>query len=89
MFYFANVKLLQLSTVYLVNQVCYRKNGHNEIDEPMFTQPRMYKAISKHPHVVDQYSDKLIKEGAITDQEYQVSYPLHVRHMFLCEGLRS
>ena len=38
----------------------------------MFTQPRMYKAINKHPHVLDQYSDKLMKEGVMNDQEYQV-----------------
>ena len=56
-----------------LHQVCYRKNGHNEIDEPSFTQPRMYKAIGKHPHVLDQYAAKLVKEGVMTDQEYQVS----------------
>jgi len=55
----------------VIDLVCYRKNGHNEIDEPMFTQPRMYKAIKTHPHVLDQYSVKLVNEGTITDQEYQ------------------
>lgn len=54
--------------------MCYRKNGHNEIDEPSFTQPRMYKAIAKHPHILDLYAAKLIEEGVLTDQEYQVSY---------------
>lgn len=38
----------------------------------MFTQPRMYKAIRKHPHVLDLYSQSLIKSEVITDQEYQV-----------------
>ncbi|KAF6023589.1 hypothetical protein EB796_018093 [Bugula neritina] len=55
----------------VIDLVCYRKNGHNEIDEPSFTQPRMYKAIAKHPHVLDQYAAKLIGEGAMTEQEYQ------------------
>ncbi|XP_067937510.1 2-oxoglutarate dehydrogenase complex component E1-like [Watersipora subatra] len=55
----------------VIDLVCYRKNGHNEIDEPSFTQPRMYKAIGKHPHVLDQYAAKLVKEGVMTDQEYQ------------------
>ncbi|MDN3642094.1 2-oxoglutarate dehydrogenase E1 component [Lutimonas halocynthiae] len=47
----------------------YRKYGHNEGDEPRFTQPLLYKAISKQPNPRDIYNDKLIKEGVI-DQEY-------------------
>lgn len=47
----------------------YRKYGHNEGDEPRFTQPLLYKAISKQPNPRDIYNAKLIKEGII-DQEY-------------------
>ncbi len=47
----------------------YRKYGHNEGDEPRFTQPLLYKAISKQPNPRDIYNSKLIKEGVI-DQEY-------------------
>jgi|TARA_R100000306_G_scaffold5939_4_gene8266 2-oxoglutarate dehydrogenase E1 component len=47
----------------------YRKYGHNEGDEPKFTQPKLYKAISKHQNPRDIYSEKLIKEGVI-DKEY-------------------
>jgi 2-oxoglutarate dehydrogenase E1 component len=47
----------------------YRKYGHNEGDEPRFTQPILYKAISKQPNPRDIYTDKLISEGVI-DQEY-------------------
>ena len=47
----------------------YRKYGHNEGDEPRFTQPLLYKAISKQPNPRDIYNAKLIKEGVI-DQEY-------------------
>jgi len=47
----------------------YRKYGHNEGDEPKFTQPQLYKAISKHENPRDLYSEKLIKEGVI-DKEY-------------------
>ena len=54
-------------------QVSYRRNGHNEIDEPMFTQPRMYKKIAKTPTVLAQYAEKLIKGGIVTQQEYEVS----------------
>ncbi len=47
----------------------YRKYGHNEGDEPRFTQPKLYKAIAKHKNPRDIYADKLIDEGVI-DQGY-------------------
>ena len=43
----------------------YRKYGHNEGDEPRFTQPKLYKAISKHQNPRDIYAEKLMKEGVI------------------------
>ena len=43
----------------------YRKYGHNEGDEPRFTQPNLYKAIAKHPNPRDIYAKKLIEEGVI------------------------
>ena len=43
----------------------YRKYGHNEGDEPRFTQPKLYKAISKHKNVKDIYAEKLLQEGSI------------------------
>ncbi len=43
----------------------YRKYGHNEGDEPRFTQPKLYKAIAKHQNPRDIYAEKLIKEGVI------------------------
>ena len=45
----------------------YRKYGHNEGDEPRFTQPKLYKAIAKHQNPRDIYAAKLIKEGIIDD----------------------
>lgn len=47
----------------------YRKYGHNEGDEPRFTQPKLYKAISKHKNPRDIYAEKLIAEGII-DRAY-------------------
>ncbi len=47
----------------------YRKYGHNEGDEPRFTQPKLYKAIAKHRNPREIYAAKLIAEGVI-DQEY-------------------
>jgi len=43
----------------------FRKYGHNEGDEPRFTQPKLYKAISKHPNQRDLYADKLLAAGVI------------------------
>jgi len=45
----------------------YRKYGHNEGDEPRFTQPKLYKAIAKHKNPRDIYAQKLIEEGVIDD----------------------
>ena len=47
----------------------YRKYGHNEGDEPRFTQPKLYKAIAKHANPRDIYAEKLIKSGVI-DKDY-------------------
>ncbi len=49
-----------------VDLLCYRKYGHNEGDEPRFTQPILYKAISKHQNPREIYLDDLIKAGVIT-----------------------
>lgn len=46
----------------------YRKYGHNEGDEPRFTQPKLYKAIGKHKNVRDSYAERLKSEGVIDDE---------------------
>ena len=48
----------------------YRKYGHNEGDEPRFTQPKLYKTISKHPNIKDIYSKKLIEQKIISQNEF-------------------
>uniref|UniRef100_A0A674CAT6 2-oxoglutarate dehydrogenase complex component E1 n=1 Tax=Salmo trutta TaxID=8032 RepID=A0A674CAT6_SALTR len=55
----------------VVDLVCYRRLGHNEMDEPMFTQPLMYKQIKKQKGVMQKYGEKLIAEGVVTRQEYE------------------
>jgi 2-oxoglutarate dehydrogenase E1 component len=49
-----------------IDLLCYRKYGHNEGDEPMFTQPSLYSLIAKHPNPKDLYFSQLEKEGVIT-----------------------
>jgi 2-oxoglutarate dehydrogenase E1 component len=51
----------------VVDIVCFRKLGHNEQDEPMVTQPLMYKIIAKHPGTRKLYGDKLISEGVLAE----------------------
>ncbi|XP_041087978.1 2-oxoglutarate dehydrogenase, mitochondrial isoform X2 [Polyodon spathula] len=55
----------------VVDLVGYRRNGHNEMDEPMFTQPLMYKQIKKQKPVLQKYAERLTSEGAVTQQEYE------------------
>ena len=50
---------------------CYRKYGHNEWDEPMFTQPQMYSVIKTHKNPMDLYAEKLIGENSISEDEYK------------------
>jgi len=50
----------------VIDIVCYRKYGHNELDQPMFTQPMMYTAIAKQKSILAQYTEKLIAEGVVT-----------------------
>ncbi|MCW5547662.1 MAG: 2-oxoglutarate dehydrogenase E1 component [Opitutaceae bacterium] len=53
----------------VIDMYCYRKHGHNESDEPAFTQPVLYKKIAAHPQVSVVLSRKLVAEGSITEAE--------------------
>ncbi|XP_024362659.1 uncharacterized protein [Physcomitrium patens] len=53
----------------VVDIVCYRRFGHNEIDEPSFTQPTMYKVIRNHPPALDSYMKRLIDEKHLSQEE--------------------
>ncbi|KIO25714.1 hypothetical protein M407DRAFT_243997 [Tulasnella calospora MUT 4182] len=53
----------------VVDIVCYRRYGHNETDQPSFTQPKMYKAIEKQPTPLTKYTEALIKEGTFSKED--------------------
>jgi len=51
----------------VIDLICYRRFGHNEGDEPSFTQPLMYKKIRSHPSAIQVYGKKLVSEGSISN----------------------
>src|SRR5205085_3873499 len=55
----------------VIDMFCYRRHGHNEGDEPSFTQPLMYKAISAHPTTLEIYAGKLVAEGVVAEGEVE------------------
>ncbi len=55
----------------VIDMVCYRRFGHNEGDEPSFTQPLMYKKIKSHPSTLEIYGNQLSNEGLISSKEIE------------------
>jgi 2-oxoglutarate dehydrogenase E1 component len=55
----------------VIDMFCYRRYGHNEGDEPSFTQPLMYKKIRAHASTLEIYSKKLVSEGTVTEAEVE------------------
>ncbi len=54
----------------VIDLFCYRRHGHNELDQPMFTQPSMYKKIKAHTTPLETYGTKLIEEGVISQHDF-------------------
>jgi 2-oxoglutarate dehydrogenase E1 component len=55
----------------VIDMICYRRHGHNEGDDPSYTQPIMYRAIKEHSPVGVLYEQRLIREGVLTAEEGQ------------------
>ena len=55
----------------VIDIICYRRFGHNEGDEPFFTQPMMYKKIRNQPSTLVIYGNQLIQEGVLRNEEFQ------------------
>jgi len=68
-----------------IDLLCYRRFGHNESDEPRFTQPLLYKIIENHPDTKTIYMDKLIQSGVISHSEgrsLEEKIKTHLDHKF-------
>jgi 2-oxoglutarate decarboxylase len=53
----------------VIDMLCYRRHGHNEADDPSFTQPVMYRKIREHPSVAALFSEKLVRESIVTAEQ--------------------
>jgi len=53
----------------VIDMLCYRRRGHNEGDEPAFTQPTLYRQLAEHPQISHTFAQRLIKDGDLTEAE--------------------
>ena len=65
----------------VIDLICYRRFGHNEQDEPAFTQPVMYDLIKKHPTLMEIYSKKLMGEGLLSEESSRDFYKLKIDNL--------
>jgi 2-oxoglutarate decarboxylase len=63
----------------VIDIFCYRRHGHNEGDEPSYTQPRLYAKIRQHPSVVEIYGGALIREGILAQSDIEAMRAAHRR----------
>ncbi|MCB9476284.1 MAG: 2-oxoglutarate dehydrogenase E1 component [Deltaproteobacteria bacterium] len=65
----------------IIDFVCFRRYGHNETDEPAFTQPLMYQKIDRHPGVRKIYQDAVLERGIVTAEQVETIEKLYVDAM--------
>ena len=68
----------KFKVVVVVDMFCYRRSGHNEADEPSFTQPLMYKAIKKQFTTRIKYEKKLIENNTLSEEEAKDLSLIHI-----------
>ncbi|MCR9254511.1 MAG: 2-oxoglutarate dehydrogenase E1 component [Alphaproteobacteria bacterium] len=71
----------QFGSDVVIDMFCYRRFGHNEGDEPAFTQPLMYDKISRHPTTRQIYADMLAKEGVMPKEASQTMWDEFFKHL--------
>ncbi|MFY9723843.1 MAG: multifunctional oxoglutarate decarboxylase/oxoglutarate dehydrogenase thiamine pyrophosphate-binding subunit/dihydrolipoyllysine-residue succinyltransferase subunit [Bryobacteraceae bacterium] len=59
----------KFKTDVVIDMICYRRHGHNEADDPSYTQPILYRKIKEHPSVATLYAERLVREGVATAEE--------------------
>ncbi len=72
----------QFGSDVVIDMYCYRRHGHNEADEPAFTQPVLYRQIKDHPLISETYRNQLIEEGDVTNEEVEA---LREKHMTILD----
>ena len=85
----AVVRAARLSVAYrlafsrdiVVDLVCYRTHGHNEGDDPSYTQPLMYRVISEHQPVNERYAETLIERAVVSSEEVQADIAKITKHL--------
>jgi len=62
----------------VIDMFCYRRYGHNEADDPSYTQPLLYQKIRKHPSIRQIYADRLVREKSLTEQDVEQIRQNHI-----------
>ncbi len=65
----------------LIDLIGYRRYGHNELDEPAFTQPMLYQVIGKHPTVREQWASTLVQRGVVSSDEVSAMFDKWTQHL--------
>ncbi len=74
----------------IINMICYRRYGHNEGDEPAYTQPAMYQTIRSHATPCEMYGKRLVQEKTITQDDYEKFYKEKMDNLQkILEGVRK
>ncbi|MCC7339633.1 MAG: multifunctional oxoglutarate decarboxylase/oxoglutarate dehydrogenase thiamine pyrophosphate-binding subunit/dihydrolipoyllysine-residue succinyltransferase subunit [Bryobacterales bacterium] len=65
----------------VIDMFCYRRHGHNEGDDPSYTQPELYRKIKEHPSVATLYGELLTRDGMTTPEQVAQIHKRHVQHL--------